>query len=95
MFSGDCVGLFGAEEKIEVAGERRSDGLDAAGAEDFEVSVVAGAEADIVYVRALIAVLDKQVCGAFDRKRAYLAKLGGVVEGAGLNGFLYLKRFVD
>jgi hypothetical protein len=59
VLAGDGIGLFGAEDEVEIALEGGDDGLDAAGAEDFEVSGVGGAEADVVDVGVGGAMLDE------------------------------------
>jgi hypothetical protein len=82
-FSWLGVGVFRAEEEVEVAGERDGDRLDAAGAEDFEVALVIGADADVFDDLLGAAVFGDEVSFAFDGERAYLAGVGSVVDGAG------------
>ena len=75
------------------------DGLDAAGAEDFEVAVISGAEADVVHLRSctalFAAVLDEQVGLAFDRERGDLADVGGVVQRVREGWFRRSKGFIE
>src|SRR5271168_2737323 len=40
-------------------------------------------------------MLDQQIGDTFDRKRTYLPDVGGVVEHAGSNGLIELKRLID
>jgi hypothetical protein len=94
VLAGVVVGTGGAEDQVEVARERGGDGLDATGAEDLEVSAVAGAEADVVDVAAGAAVFDDEVGFAFDRHEAKLADVRGIVEGSGSDGFVDLERLV-
>ena len=94
VFCQVVVGAGWAEDEVESAGDGGGDGVDAAGAEDFEVAVVGGAEADVVDVTARAAALDDEVGLAFDGKGAYLAEVGGVVEGAGGDGFVEVERLV-
>jgi hypothetical protein len=92
VLTGDCIGAFGAEYEVEVALDGRGDGFDAAGAEDFEVARVGGAEADVVDVGVGGSVFDEEVGLAFDREGAYLVDVGGIVQGG--EGFIELKGFV-
>ena len=87
-FSGFGVGVFGAEEEVEAAGERDGNGFDAAGAEDFEVALVIGADADVFDDLLGAAVFDEEVGFAVDGERAYLAGVGSVVDGAGGDGLV-------
>jgi hypothetical protein len=85
--AGLCVCGLGAEDEVEVAGERGGDGFDAAGAEEFEVALVGGAQADVGDLLAVTAVFDDEVGAAGDGERADLGDVGGVVERAGKDGF--------
>jgi hypothetical protein len=66
VLASDGIGAFGAEDEVEIALERGGDGLDAAGAENLEVSGVGGAEADVVDVGVGGTMLDEEVGLAFD-----------------------------
>ena len=94
MLAGDGVGGFGAEEEVEVAGEGEGDGFDAAGAEDFEVAAVVGAEADVVDEVSGAAVFDDEFSPAFYGEWAGLAEVGGVLEGSWGDGFVEFEGFV-
>jgi len=100
LVEGDCaltglgIGGLGAEDEVEVAGERRGDGLDAAGAEELEIALVGGAEADVGDLLTVAAVFDDEVGAAGDRKRSNLGDVGGVVEHAGGDGFREEERFL-
>ncbi len=93
VLSGDGIGAFRAENEVKIALEGGGDGLDAAGAEDLEVSGVGGAEADVVDVGVGGAVLDEEVGLPFDGHRAYLMDVRGVVEGG--EGFVEVERLVN
>src|SRR5579871_820269 len=94
MLAWGVVSAGGAENQIEIAGDRRGDGFYAAGAEDLEVGAVAGPEADVVDMTTGAAVFNDEVGLAFHGHRAELADVGGVVEDSGGDGFLDLERFV-
>lgn len=100
LFFGDgalfpvSVDGFGAEDEVEVAGEVFGDGLDAAGAEEFEVAVVDGAQANIFDDFFMAAALDDEVSLAFDGERANLADVGGVLEGVGGDGLVEMEGLV-
>jgi hypothetical protein len=95
VLSGDGVGVFGAEDEVEIALEGGVNGLDAAGAEDLEVALVGCADADVVDVRVGGAVLDEEVGLALDGQWAYLVDVGGVVQGTGSEGFVEVEGLVD
>jgi hypothetical protein len=95
VLSCDGVGVFGAEDEVEIALEGGVNGLDAAGAEDLEVALVVGADADVVDVGVGGAVLDEEVGLAVDGEWTYLVDVGGVVQDAGGDGFVELQGFVD
>ena len=92
MFAHLGIGFGGTEDEVEVTGEGLGDGLDAAGAEDLEVALVGGAEADVVDLRVgaalFAAVLDEEVGLAFYRERRDLADVGGVFEESGSDGLV-------
>jgi hypothetical protein len=94
VLAGDGVGCFGAEEEVEVAGEGEGDGFDAAGAEDLEVAAIVGAEADVVDEVVGAAAFDDQFGSTFYGEWAGLAKVGGVLEGSGSDGFVEFEGFV-
>jgi hypothetical protein len=50
---------------------------------------------DVVHMRVGAAMLDQKIGNAFDRKRAHLPDVGGIVEHAGSNGLIELKRLID
>jgi hypothetical protein len=88
VLAGDGIGAFGAENEVEIALEGGGDGFDAAGAEDFEVAGVGGAETDVVDMSVGGAVLDEEVSLTFDGERTYLMDVRGVVQGG--EGFVEL-----
>jgi len=77
--AGVSVGGLGAEDEVEGAGEGGGDGFDAAGAEEFEVAFVGGAEADVGDLLAVAAVFEDEVGAAGDGEGADLLDVGGVV----------------
>lgn len=95
VLAGDGIGLFGAEDEVEIAFQGRWDGFDAAGAEDIKVALVGGSDADVVDVGVGGTVFDDEVGLAFDGERTYLMDVGGVVQDAGSDGFVELKGLVD
>jgi hypothetical protein len=94
VLAGDGIGSFRAEDEVKIALKGGRDGFDAAGTEDFEVGMVASAEADVVDVATGAAMFDDEVGLAFDGHRAKLTDVGGVVEGSGGDGFVDLEGFV-
>jgi hypothetical protein len=93
-FAGLGVRVFGAEEEVEVAGERDGDRLDAAGAEDLELALVGGADADVLDDLLGAAMFDDEVGFAADGEWAYLAGIGCVVDCAGGDGLVEEERFI-
>src|SRR5262249_2258984 len=69
MLSGVSIYPDRPKNQVKIARKGLGDGLDAAGAEDLEVSLVGGAEADILHLGVgaafLTAVLDDEVGLAF------------------------------
>jgi hypothetical protein len=88
------VGSLGAEEEVELSGERCGDGLDAARAEEFEVAVVGGAQTDVRDLLAVATVLYDEVGAANDGQRANLGHVGSVVEYARGDGFVEEERLL-
>jgi hypothetical protein len=95
VLSGDGISAFGAENEVKIALEGGWDGFDAAGAEDFEVALVGGADADVVDVGVGGAVLHEEIGLAFDGEWAHLMDVRGVFESAGGDGFVELEGFVN
>jgi hypothetical protein len=91
-FTGVGVGGLWAEDEVELAGERSGDGLDTARAEELEVAMVGGAQADVRDLLAVAAVLDDEVGAASDGKRAGLSDVGSVVQRAHGDGFVEEER---
>lgn len=104
LVGGNCVlahhsvGLGGAEDEVEFAGEGLGDGLDAAGAKNLEVALVGGAEANVVDdgTRSALfaAVFDEEIGLTLYGKRGDLTNIGAVFEGAGGDGLVDLEGFV-
>jgi hypothetical protein len=90
VLAGDGIGAFRAEDEVEIALERGGDGLDAAGAENLEVSGVGGSEADVVDVGVGGTMLDEKIGLAFDGELVQLVDVRGVVQDAGGDGFVEL-----
>ena len=95
VLAGDGIGPFGAENQVKIALKGGWDGLDTAGAEDFEVAGVVGADADVVDVRVGGAMLDEEIGLAFDGQWADLVDVRGVVQNAGGDGFVEVEGLVD
>jgi hypothetical protein len=91
-FSGFGIGGLGTEDKVEVAIHGDGNGFDAAGAEDLEVAIEGGTEADIVDVVVVAAVFDEQIGAALDGEGADLADVDGVVDHPGSDGLLDKER---
>ena len=93
------VGLSGAEDEVELTGEGLANGVDAAGAEDLEVTLVGGAEADVVYLGAraalFAAVLDEEIGLALYGQRSDLSDVRAVFECIGGDDFVDLEGFVE
>jgi hypothetical protein len=92
-FPGGSICAFGTEDEVEFALHGNGDGVDAAGAEDFEVAFIAGAEADIADELVGAAVFDEKVGLAVDGQGADLEDVGGVVDQAGSELLVDDKRF--
>jgi uncharacterized protein (DUF885 family) len=82
------VRSFGAEYEVELTCEVLIDGVEAAGAEEFEFAGEGGAEADVVDDVAVAAMLFDQLGFALDGERAGLADVGGVVDCAFRKAFV-------
>jgi hypothetical protein len=93
-FAGVSVSGLRAEDEVEAAGERRTHRLHAAGAEEFEVAVVGGADADVGDLLAVAAVFNDEIGTAGDGERANLGDVGSVFEGAGRDGLVEEEGFV-
>jgi hypothetical protein len=90
-FSGFGIGTLRAEDEVELPGHGDGDGFDAAGAEDLEVAMEGGAEADVVDKFMGATVLDEEIRAAIDGKVAGLMDICGVVDGAGRDRFVELE----
>jgi hypothetical protein len=87
-FAGVGVRVLGAEDEVEVAGKRGIDRLDAAGAEEFEIALVGGSNADISDFLVVTAMLDDEVGTTGDGEGTNLSDIGGVFERAGWDRFV-------
>jgi hypothetical protein len=79
-FGGFGVCSLRPKDEVEVSPEGQWDGFDAAGAENLELSLVARAYADVVYVGVCAAVLDDQVGLALNFHRPNLQEIGSILE---------------
>ncbi len=100
LFFGDrtfgtiSVGAFGAEDEVEVALKSLGDGVEAARAEQFEVTMVPGTQANIFDGLLVAAILDDEVGLAGDGEGTNLFDVGGVVHDADGDGLVEDERFV-
>jgi hypothetical protein len=93
-FAGFGVGGLGAEDEVEVARHGDGDGFDAAGAEDLELALVGGAEADVVDVLVVAAMFDEEIGAALDGEGTDLTDVDGVVDHPGSDGLVDKERLL-
>jgi hypothetical protein len=94
-FTGVRIGTFGAKNEVEGAGEGYRNRIHAAGAEDFELAGILGADTDVFYLAVAAAMLNQEVGLALDGQRAQLVEIDCEFQDAGSDGFVELKRLVS
>jgi hypothetical protein len=90
--AGLCIGGLGAKDEVELSADRSGNRLDTSRAEQFKVSMVGSADANVGDVLAVTAVLDDEVGAPDDGQRANLRDVWGVVERAGGDRFVEEER---
>lgn len=92
--SGLGVCIFWPEEEVEVALERYGDGIDTACAEHLELTLVAGADADIFDFFGGTAMFDDEVGLALNGKGPHLPGVGRIFDDTGCDVFVKKERLV-
>ena len=92
MLRGACIDTNGTEKQIKLLFEPLRDRIQAAGAWHFKITLVAGAQTDVLDQIVGAAMLGEEIGAAAYRHAVDLPNPGAVIDGAGWNRLTEFKR---